>query len=1005
MKKLLQNTLLVICFANLFVLGSCSREILDGQEVTEPVFKAQIEDNADETKVYADNQLRVLWHQDDRIGIFNRNTYNRQYKFTGATGDNSGSFALVPDDTFVTGNELPYAYAVYPYSQSTTITNDGVITLSLPSVQNYEQNSFGRGANAMVAVADDNLLLFKNLCGYLMFKLYGSGVLVSSVTLSGNNGEVLSGKATVSAEPGGVPSLEMLGGGAAGELTLACQTPVALGSTAEDYTEFWFVLPPLTFSQGITLSVTLADGSVFTKTTSGAITITRNKRSRMAALEVKAAGPQKNEIWYTSTDGNAVSLYKSDGFGVSLVSNIYENGKGVMSFDGPVTIIGSSAFYNVKTLETVILPEGCTTVNSSSFQYCTALRSIFLPGTISTLGSYSLYGCTSLENIVLPESLQSIGYYVFCHNEKLEEVNIPQSVTYIGGGVFCQCPGLRRFTGKFADQTGRMLTDGYTLFAIAPDGLTGFSVPSGIKVINDGVFSGITFNVSLPDGLQYIYSQAFSSYGPSSIHIPETVTSLGSGVFRYSQNLVSVKLPPLLSSINSELFNECTSLESIVIPSGVTDIKSYAFRNCITLTGVEIPEKVLSIGANAFKGCTSLEKIIVRPTTPPAGANGMFDETNDCPIYVPKASLEAYKAAEYWNNYATRIQVDPDEVPVFEVSPLEVSLSGSAQTFVVNVRTNMEYHADISNNSTWITAGQVSSSGPYDFSHLFYVSQNDDAARAGLISFCDNEGNCHPVSVTQGQYDPSWQNGDFIHHSLGMRFTATWCGWCPYMNESFIKARQKLGEKYNYVMLHASSSALPFSGTATLVSQYEISGYPTGIVDGRRRVGNSTDTDAVSNTIANYVQETENNYPVVTAAAVKSSLNGRALSLDVDVYVKLAETYKITVFLIEDGVIAYQADNGSGAHSDYVHDKIARMSLTDARGDEFVITQNNTIKSFSYNVDIPAGYNIDNMSVLVFVQRKFGNQQVLQTSSGYGDYYIDNSRIVPLGQEAALETR
>ena len=39
-------------------------------------------------------------------------------------------------------------------------------------------------------------------------------------------------------------------------------------------------------------------------------------------------------IYYTSTDGKVVTPHKSDMFGANIVSNTYENGKGIIVFDG-----------------------------------------------------------------------------------------------------------------------------------------------------------------------------------------------------------------------------------------------------------------------------------------------------------------------------------------------------------------------------------------------------------------------------------------------------------------------------------------------------------------------------------------------------------------------------------------------------------------------------------------------------------------------------------------------
>lgn len=60
----------------------------------------------DGTKVYANEDLLLRWNADDRVSIFNKNTYNQQYQFTGETGDNAGGFRKVDTDEFVTGKEI-----------------------------------------------------------------------------------------------------------------------------------------------------------------------------------------------------------------------------------------------------------------------------------------------------------------------------------------------------------------------------------------------------------------------------------------------------------------------------------------------------------------------------------------------------------------------------------------------------------------------------------------------------------------------------------------------------------------------------------------------------------------------------------------------------------------------------------------------------------------------------------------------------------------------------------
>ena len=243
------------------------------------VFYADLESS--DTKVSVDESIKLSWDADDRISIFNRNTRNQSYQFSGETGDKAGTFTRVSDPVEAENN-LGAVYAVYPYQESTSIRDAGVITLTLPSEQTYREGSFGPGANMMVSTTDDNLLTFKNLCGYLVLKFSGSGS-IKSIKLEGNNNEPLSGEATVTPVMGTAPALSMAST-AGTSITLNCETPVELGSTPS---VFWMVVPPTRFTQGFTLTVTDPNGYIFFKeTTRTDLSIDRNSVLRIASIAV-----------------------------------------------------------------------------------------------------------------------------------------------------------------------------------------------------------------------------------------------------------------------------------------------------------------------------------------------------------------------------------------------------------------------------------------------------------------------------------------------------------------------------------------------------------------------------------------------------------------------------------------------------------------------------------------------------------------------------------------------
>ena len=143
----------------------------------------------------------------------------------------------------------------------------------------------------------------------------------------------------------------------------------------------------------------------------------------------------------------------------------------------------------------------------------------------------------------------------------------------------------------------------------------------------------------------------------TSYTVPSYVDTIGSFVFYNCVNLESITIPDSVTYIGHSSFRGCTSLTSIDIPSSVTTIGNQAFRNCTSLTNVNISSGVTEIQTYAFYGCSSLASITVEAVTPPNLGTRAFDNTNDCPIYVPEDSVEAYRTA--WPQYADRIQAIP----------------------------------------------------------------------------------------------------------------------------------------------------------------------------------------------------------------------------------------------------------------------------------------------------------------------------------------------------------
>ena len=256
-------------------------------------------------------------------------------------------------------------------------------------------------------------------------------------------------------------------------------------------------------------------------------------------------------------------------------------------------------------LQTIKLPQGVTGIGDYAFYVCPSLTSIDLPASLTSIGKYAFYYCSSLTSIDLPASLTSIGGDAFRGCSSLTSIDLPASLTSIGDWAFVGCSAL-----------------------------TSIDLPASLTSIGDYTFS---FCSSL-----------------TSIDLPASLTSIGGDAFRGCSSLTSIDLPASLTNIYGSAFRDCSSLTSIDLPASLTSIGDYTFSFCSSLTSIDLPASLTNIYGSAFRDCSSLTSVTSRAETPPAlGYEDIFyDCTALTDIYVPAGSVEAYKVAVYWSEYA-----------------------------------------------------------------------------------------------------------------------------------------------------------------------------------------------------------------------------------------------------------------------------------------------------------------------------------------------------------------
>ena len=102
----------------------------------------------------------------------------------------------------------------------------------------------------------------------------------------------------------------------------------------------------------------------------------------------------------------------------------------------------------------------------------------------------------------------------------------------------------------------------------------------------------------------------------------------------------------------------CTKLTDVTLPPNITKL-NFGFPNCTSLKHMTIPSKVSVITSGIWANCSSLESLTFLSVTPPDLGEyyaSTFQNTNNCILYVPSGSVNAYKAADGWKEYASRIK-------------------------------------------------------------------------------------------------------------------------------------------------------------------------------------------------------------------------------------------------------------------------------------------------------------------------------------------------------------
>lgn len=302
-------------------------------------------------------------------------------------------------------------------------------------------------------------------------------------------------------------------------------------------------------------------------------------------------------LGYEDRDHDYIAEYYDSGFRgwLRLTSIVLPSG---------LKEVGWAAFLECPSLKRVTIPEGLEAIRGCAFSNCTRLKNINFPQTLRQIEVESFWRCTSLQSINIPEGVEELPSTAFKECSALKSVKLPQSLKEIGQECFAGCTGLKSI-----------------------------NLPSGLKTLGDFVFFGS---------------------GLVEVAVPEGINTIPYSCFMECRQLAKVTIPVSVMEIGGEAFSNCVALKDIKLPEGLMSIGPCCFYNT-GISKIEIPSSVVNINGGAFSHCSSLNEFQCHPVDPPSLSNDIFEGAIPA-IYVPSASLSAYRTAPVWSDYANKIQ-------------------------------------------------------------------------------------------------------------------------------------------------------------------------------------------------------------------------------------------------------------------------------------------------------------------------------------------------------------
>lgn len=350
------------------------------------------------------------------------------------------------------------------------------------------------------------------------------------------------------------------------------------------------------------------------------------------------------------------------------------------------------------------------------------------------------------------------------------------------------------------------------------------------------------------------------------------------------------------------------------------------------------------------------------------------------------------------NNIVVEIGQDCVSAVMIEKDEYTVPMEGGE--FRLKIGCNTAF--TVSSDASWVSCPSTKASSDYkEMDLVFGIEANPtEEPRSANITFA-GDGFSKTIVFNQQRV--------FFKSVLVMRFTGTWCGYCTAAAKDLSDMERRSPGRANVLCFYNTNNGQGAIGTpeeGRISSYFGVAGYPTLVVDNRAYLSGMSVGKYLSG-VEGLLGEMLESYPPATGISAKVNAASDKLEIDLEVFSKIAEDCTMYVYIIEDGVVAAQADYlnlySQSQLANFVHNGVVRAYVTPLRGGvpvgEPFKAEKFGRKKFHYSVDMPSNVlDAENVSVAAYVTRKpVDGPRSVKGVSYYTDneYYIDNSVICP----------